>query len=222
MQLGAIEYMFFKNREDAGQRLCQSLNKYKEQDVVVYGLPRGGVVVAAEIAKYLHAPLELIFAHKIGHPQHPEYAIAAISESGYLVPSQDLPFSNTDWFEEEKQRQMKAMKDRRQRYLKGKRDIPVEDKIAILVDDGIATGLTMLAGIEELRSRNPKKIVVVAPVSPKSTADLIRTLADEFVGVEIEDDHFLGAVGAYFQEFGQVEDETVMDLLKNPFNQRDR
>lgn len=207
--------MFFKDRQDAGRQLCPLLKKYKDKDVVVYALPRGGVTVAAEIAKFLHAPLDLIFAHKIGHPQHQEFSIAAISESGHLKPSEQVPFAHTEWFEEEKVRQIEAIRKKRELYLKGRKAIPVKDKIAILVDDGIATGLTMQAGIEELKDKQPKKIIVAVPVSPQSTAELIKTMVDDFVGIEIEDYNFLGAVGAYFREFNQVEDDEVIKILNS-------
>jgi putative phosphoribosyl transferase len=209
--------MFFKNRQDAGDQLGHLLNKYKNTAVVVYALPRGGVPVAAEISKFLTAPLDLMFAHKIGHPNHLEFAIAAISESGHMVgPSSEWLLSlGNEWLKIEKEHQIKEIKRKREKYLKGREEISVKNKIAILVDDGMATGLTMQVGIKELKDREPKKIVVAVPVAPKSTADLIRTLVDEFVGNEIDDDNFLGAVGAYYEEFNQVEDEEVVEILNS-------
>ena len=207
--------MFFKNRQDAGRQLSQLLKKYKDTPVVVYALPRGGVTVAAEISKFLHAPLDLIFAHKIAHPSQPECAIGAISESGHMIePSEDvlLSFGN-EWLEREKANQIQQIKRRRQKYLHARNDSSVKNKVAILVDDGIATGLTMQAGIKELRDRHPQKIVVAVPVAPKSCANVIKQMADEFVGREIEDYNFLGAVGAYYDEFNQVEDEEVIQIL---------
>lgn len=207
--------MFFKDRRDAGRQLSQLLKKYKDKDVVVYALPRGGVVVAAEIAKFLHAPLDLLFAHKIGHPYQPEYAIAAVSESGHMIgPSGMLPSTEKAWLESEKEHQIEEIKRRREKYLKGKKEIPVKDKIAILVDDGIATGLTMQVGIKELKDRHPKEIVAAVPVAPRSTADLIEGMVDDFIGIEI-DDNFLGAVGAYYDEFDQVEDKEVIEILSD-------
>lgn len=209
--------MFFKNRQDAGRQLSLLLKEYKNTPVVVYALPRGGVVVAAEISRFLNAPLDLIFARKIGHPYQPEYAIAAISESGHLMGSSREPllsFGN-EWLEREKANQMKEIKRRREKYLKARKEISVQNKIAILVDDGIATGLTMQVGIKELKDRHPKKIVVAVPVAPKRTASLIKEMVDDYVGIEIDDADFLGAVGAYYEEFKQVEDEEVIEIL-NP------
>lgn len=214
--------MYFKNRQEAGKLLAQALIKYKGDDVVVYALPRGGVVTAAEIAKALNAPLDLILAHKIGHPYHPEYAIAAVSENGYIVGTErELQSLDKKWFETEKKHQMMELKRKREKYLKGKKEIPLENKIAILVDDGIATGLTMQAGILELKHRHPKKIVVAVPVAPKSTAELLKSQADEFIGLEVpEDFNFLGAVGAYYEDFSQTEDEEVIKILQNLSNEK--
>lgn len=209
--------MYFKDRQEAGKLLAKALMKYKDEDVIIYALPRGGVVVAAEIAKSLKAPLELILAHKIGHPYQTEYAIAAVSEGGHTVGNpREVHSIDKKWFESEKNHQMNEIKRKRTLYLKGRKEIPVKDKVAILVDDGIATGLTMEAGILELKHHQPKKIVVAVPVAPKSTADLIKTQADEFIGLEVpENYHFLGAVGAYYQNFSQTEDEEVIEILEN-------
>ncbi|KIA77196.1 putative phosphoribosyl transferase [Parachlamydia acanthamoebae] len=205
----------FKDRHDAGRQLAELLEKYKDKDVIVYALPRGGVVIAEEIAKFLHASLDLIFAHKIGHPYQEEYAIAAISEHGLIVEASDeLRFVDKKWFEKEKERQVLEMKRRRALYLKNIPKKSAKDKIAIIVDDGIATGLTMQAGIKELKSNQPKKIIAAVPVSPKSTAQLLASMVDEFVAIEIPPDgQFLGAVGAYYDEFYQVEDQEVIDIL---------
>ncbi len=213
--------MHFKNRQEAGQLLAQVLMKYKDQDVVIFALPRGGVVVAAEIAHALNAPLDLILAHKIGHPYQPEYAIAAISENGQVVSSsKNLQSVDKTWFESEKIHQIMELKRKRETYLKGKKEIPVKDKIAIIVDDGIATGATMQAGILDLKQRHPKQIIVAVPVAPKNTADLLKSQVNEFIGLVVDDDdHFLGAVGSYYRDFSQTEDEEVIDILKNQARQ---
>lgn len=208
--------MFFKNRQEAGRQLSQLLIKYKNTPVVIYALPRGGVSVAVEIARFLHAPMDLIFAHKITHPYQPEYAIAAVSESGHMIePSEELCLSfGNEWLKHQKTHQMNEIKRKREKYLKGRKDLSVENKIAILVDDGMATGLTMQVGISELKDRHPKKIIVAVPIAPKSTANLIKKMVDDFVGIEIDDEDFLGAVGAYYEEFNQVQDEEVIEIFK--------
>ncbi|MBA3236804.1 MAG: phosphoribosyl transferase [Parachlamydiaceae bacterium] len=207
--------VYFKDRRDAGKQLGHFLEKYKDHGVIVYGLPRGGVVVAEEVANFLHAPLDLIFAHKIGHPYQPEYAIAAVSESGHLVgASYELLTVGDAWLDSEKKSQLEQMQRRRSAYLGGKLDLPIKDKVAIIVDDGIATGLTMQVAIKELQGKHPKKIVVAVPVVPLRTAHLIQALGTEVVAVEIPEDYkFLGAVGAYYDEFYQVEDQEVISIL---------
>lgn len=205
-------YTLFKNRTDAGKKLAHMLKKYETEDVIVYALPRGGVVVAKEIAEALHAPMDLIFARKIGHPLSQEYAIGAISESGQVIGGSELTFFGEKWLNEQKKHQLEEIKRRRLLYLQNRPPLDPKNKIAILVDDGVATGLTMEAGILELKSFHPKKIVVAVPVAPKNTFDRLQALAGEAVGIEVSDD-FLGAVGAYYQEFSQVEDDEVINLL---------
>ena len=212
--------MYFQNRLDAGEKLTQLLEKYQGQEVVVYALPRGGVVVAEPIAKFLKAPLDFVLAHKIGHPRQPEYAIAAISESGHMVgnPS-ELAALDENWLEIAKQHEMQEIKRKRSFYLQDRAEIPVKGKIAIVVDDGIATGLTMQAGILELKEKKPKKIVVAVPVSPRATADLIAAQVDDFISVIIPEEYaFLGAVGAYYRQFNQVEDDEVIAILSSYSN----
>lgn len=199
----------FKDRSDAGKQLAHILNQYEGQDVIVYALPRGGVVVAKEIASALHAPLDLIFARKIGHPLNPEYAIGAISESGIVCGVESI---ESEWLKEQKAHQLREIKRRRLLYLRNRPSMDPKNKIAILVDDGVATGLTMEAGILELRSMHPKKIIVAVPVAPRDTFDRLKSLADEAVGIEIAND-FLGAVGAYYEEFSQVEDSEVVSYF---------
>ncbi len=208
--------MRFADRHDAGRRLAAVvLAKYRGSDVVVYALPRGGVVTGFEIARSLGAPLDLIITRKIGHPLQPEYAIAAVGEDGSMLGTErELEAIDAHWLEEEKKRQQKEIKRRHEVYLGGREAIPAEGKIAILVDDGIATGLTMRVGILELKHRHPKKIIVAVPVAPASTADLIRSEADELVALDIPaDGEYLGAVGAYYDDFQQVEDEEVISLI---------
>lgn len=207
--------MYFRDRRDAGRQLAQLLEKYKGIDAVVYALPRGGIVLAEEIANFLDAHIDLILAHKIGHPHQPEYAIGAVSESGHLIGNpHELELFGKEWLETAKQKQMDEIKRKRLLYLKGRKEIPVKGKIAIIVDDGIATGLTMQAGILELKDRHPKKIVVAVPVSPMDTANLIKSMADDFVSIVVPGNfEFLGSVGAYYDQFDQVDDSEVIEIL---------
>lgn len=208
------EVIRFRDRIDAGRRLAALLAKYRGQDAVVYALPRGGVPVAKVIAEALNCPLDLIIIRKIGHPGNPEYALGAVTEDGLLVVNEeDLARVDQEWFRAEMQRQIQEAKRRRELYLQGKKPITAAGKIAILVDDGIATGSTMLAAIKKVKKQNPGKTVVAVAVSPKETAEIFAAEVDEFVAVTIPD-IFWGAIGYYYDDFSQVSDAEVMDLLK--------
>jgi predicted phosphoribosyltransferase len=205
----------FRDRVDAGRRLAALLGKYKNQNAVVYALPRGGVPVGKEIARELNCPLDLIIIRKIGHPGNPEYALGAVAEDGQLVVNEeDLARVDKRWFEAEMEKQMQEAKRRRELYLKGKRPITAEGKIAIVVDDGIATGSTMLVAVKKVKQEKPEKIVVAVAVSPKERAQRFAREVDEFVAVTIPE-IFWGAIGYYYDDFSQVSDEEVMALLKN-------
>lgn len=206
--------MRFKDRKSAGQKLAQALIKYKNKDSIVYALPRGGVIVGAEVAKILHLPLDLVITRKIGHPNQPEYAIAAVAENGHMVKNvSELASVDEKWFKEEVEKQRLEAVRRRQKYLPGRLPLSAEGKITILVDDGIATGLTLKAAIAELKHFHPKKIIVAVPVSPQQTAEEIKKEVNEFVALDTPKD-FLGSIGAYYDYFPQVSDEEVIELVK--------
>lgn len=204
----------FADRSEAGRKLAEKLKKYRDRDVVVYALPRGGVVVGAEIAKRLHAPLDLIIVRKVGHPYNPEYALCALSENTHMVCNEEeLAEVDKKWFEVQVQNERREAKRRREVYLEGRKPIAAKGKIAIIVDDGVATGLTMFVAILEIKHQNPKRIVVAVPVAPADTADQIKSKVDEFVALEIPE-IFLGAIGAYYKFFPQVSDEEVIKLMQ--------
>lgn len=206
--------MYFTDRTDAGKQLAEKLTKYAEQRVVVYGLPRGGVITAYEIAKKLRAPLDLIITRKIGHPYEPEYAIAALSENGKIVENKrELERVSHEWFEDEVKKQHDEIQRRRKLYLGDRKRQTVKGKIAILVDDGIATGLTMEAAIKDIKHRHPKKIIVAVPVIPLDVAEKLKKEVDKFVTLDAEK-YFFGGIGGYYQNFPQVPDEEVVYLLR--------
>jgi len=206
--------MRFKNRIEAGQKLAQALAEYQGQGAAVYALPRGGVVLGHEIAKKLGAPLDLVITRKIGHPLEREYAVCAIAEDGHtLCDEAELALLDKKWLKNEFEKEQKEAKRRRKVYLEDRKPLSAENKIAIIVDDGIATGLTMLLAISEIKHQRPRKIVVAVPVVPKDIAPKIKKEADELVVLEIPE-IYLYAVGAYYENFPQVEDEEVIELLK--------
>lgn len=207
---------YFNDREDAGNKLAELLEKYREKDAVILALPRGGVVIGKTIAKKLNLPLGLVVVRKIGHPYNPEYGIAAISENGKIVKDElEVENIDPDWFREESDRQLEEAKRRRERYWGDQKPIDLKNKIAILIDDGLATGLTMMAAIAEVKDQNPSKIIVASPVSPSDTASKIEMMVDEFIAVSIPDP-FIGAIGSYYEYFPQISDEEVIELLKDP------
>lgn len=207
--------MRFKDRRDAGVQLAEALVKYQGKAVAVLALPRGGVVLGAEIARKLHVPLDLLITKKIGHPRDPEYAIGAVAESGEpIYDPEELRKVDPAYLETEVLRMRQEIKRRRQTYLGDAVQQNVTGKIVILVDDGIATGLTMMAAIREISQRRPQKIVLAIPVIPGDIADLLKTMADELATLKI-DEYFLGSVGAYYEYFDQVDDREVIDLLKS-------
>lgn len=208
--------MLFANRQGAGRMLGEKIaGKYRNMDVVVCGMPRGGVVVAAEVAKELGAPLTITTARKIGHPDAPEYAIAAVTETGALIENEaEVASLPTVWFEHAVQYETAEAKRRALTYLHG-HTVSVTGKIAILVDDGVATGLTLRAGILGLRAQKPAKLVVAVPVIPATVAERVRKEVDDLIALDIpSDDAFLGAVGAYYGQFEQTTDDDVIKLLK--------
>ena len=207
--------MRFRDRTDAGIRLANALAKYQGEDLIIYALPRGGVPLGVEIAKRLNAPLDLLITKKIGHPRNPEYAIGAITEDGDPVCNQEeVEWVDRQWLEEETARMRLEIKRRREKYFGEIVQHPIEGKTVIIVDDGIATGYTMFASINEIKKRKPSKIVVAIPVTPEDIANKLRSIVDDLVSVQI-DPFYLGAVGAYYDDFSQVEDEEVIALLKS-------
>lgn len=206
--------MIFKNREDAGEKLAGMLSEYTNKDVVVYALPRGGVVIGAEVADKLNAPLDLIIPRKIGHPDNPEYAIGATSSNGHTVYGEDAEFIDKNWLASQVFLQKEEAVRRRKVYLGEMPPISPVGKTAILVDDGIATGLTMEVGIMDLKARKPAKIVVAVPLAPPDTAEKLADEVDEFMAYYIPE-KFSGAVGSYYEEFLPVEDNQVVSIMNS-------
>lgn len=205
--------MQFQDRREAGQLLAIKLDKYKSQEAVVFALPRGGVVLGVEIAKHLHVPLDLVIPRKIGHPGYSEYAVCAITEGGHLIcNSAEAAQLEPIWLQQAAASAQKEAKRRRQRYLSGRPAVEAGGKLAIIVDDGIATGLTMMAAIKDVKAKRPSKILLAIPVLPSNIAKDLAKMADEIVALDMPE-FYLGSVGSYYREFAQIEDEEVIKLL---------
>lgn len=215
--------MRFKDRAEAGQRLAEGVQKvlanHPGERAIVYALPRGGVVLGAAIAEKLHLPLDLVITRKIGHPQNPEYAICAVAEDGdYICNPTEQALVDQNWLEAEFKKEQEEARRRRLLYVGEEKALSPENAIAILVDDGIATGLTMWLAINEIKHYLPKRIIVAVPVVSADTADRLRAEVDGLVALDVPE-LYLGAVGAYYDNFPQVSDEEVVELLrevKNP------
>ncbi|KPK71936.1 MAG: phosphoribosyl transferase [Acidithiobacillales bacterium SM23_46] len=206
--------MRFRDRTDAGKQLSAALSEYRGEAGVVLALPRGGVVLGIEVAEGLGMPLDLVIPRKIGHPQQPEYAIAAVAESGELAANEaEVRRVDPDWFRNAVDREQAEAKRRRQLYLGGRAPLPLAGKLAILVDDGIATGLTMFAAIRDVKQRSPARTVVAVPVAPADTVAQLRREVDAVVTLD-DGEYFLGAVGAYYDDFPQVSDSEVVALMQ--------
>jgi putative phosphoribosyl transferase len=207
----------FADRAEAGRRLAEELRRFKPEHPVVLALPRGGVPVAYEVAKALAAPLDLVLVRKIGAPFQPELAIGAVvdGERPELVINRDLiedcriPQSYLD---KERERQLAEIERRRRLYLGDRPRTPVQDRTAIVIDDGIATGATMEAALHATRNAGPRRLVLAVPVAPPDTIERLRPEVDEVVCLMMP--AFLGAIGSFYRDFRQLDDDEVIQLLE--------
>lgn len=205
--------MSFENRRDAGRRLARLLEPHVHRPAVVYALPRGGVPLAVDVALGLRLPLDLVMARKIGHPQQPEYAVGAVTETGVPVIAPHMEHQlDPGWLARRVAEERAEAQRRRKVYGGGHPRLSAAGKCAILVDDGIATGLTMEAAIDEIRGDAPRWLVVATAVAPREAATRFAALCDDFVAVEIPE-HYAGSVGAYYESFPQLSDQAVLDEL---------
>ncbi len=203
--------MLFRNRLEAGRKLAKKLANYKnKKDVIVLGIPRGGVEVAFAVAKLLHVELSIVVTKKIGHPFNPELAIGAVSPDNYII---DEDYKDKEGYAKKAIKELNAeIKKRYRKYTQGK--LPqLKSKIVIVVDDGLATGHTMLAAIKYARSKKPKKLIAAVPVSSQEAYENIKKLADKIICLDIPINFF--AVGNFYQEFGQLTDEDVISCLRD-------
>jgi putative phosphoribosyl transferase len=205
----------FPNRIEAGRILAEKLEKYADRDdVIVLGLPRGGVPVANEVAKRLRAPLDVFIVRKLGVPGFEELAAGAIASGGVRVLNEDvmraIPHAD-EAIETITARETTELQRREQIYREGRPAPELRDRIAILVDDGLATGATMRAAVKALRERGAAKIVVAVPVGPPDTCHEIEEQADETICLSMPE--FFQAVGQYYDDFSQTTDEDVRELL---------
>jgi putative phosphoribosyl transferase len=212
-----LRQALFANRSEAGRVLAQRLLGFKSERPVVLALPRGGVPLGFEVARMLEAPLDLVLVRKIGAPFQSELAIGAVVNgtraemilNEEMVREFQIPES---YLAEESARQLAEIERRRKLYLGGRARAPVEDCTAIVVDDGIATGATMQAALRATRRANPKRLVLAVPVAPPDTIEQLRPQADEVVCLATP--RLFHAIGTFYEDFRQVTDEQVVELLR--------
>lgn len=199
----------FRDRVEAGALLAAKLKKYKNDPGIVLAVPRGGVPVAYAVAKELDFPIEVVLTKKIGHPMNKEYAIGAASLTDYFV----IPHENVseEYIQEELKLIRANLKKMYARFMGDKEPADIKDKTVIVIDDGIATGNTLLGTVHVLRKSKPGKIVIGVPVASKSAMKKLSTEVDEVVAVMVPDE-FHG-VGAFYEDFEQVSDEEVLFYL---------
>lgn len=206
---------YFVSRQEAGQALARALAKYRGEQAVVLALPRGGVVLGAEICRELNLPLGVVLVRKIGHPAYSEYAIGAVAEDQPpIYNSDEVELIDKSWLKQAEDKAHNLIKNRRTMYYGDELQPPdIKGKTAIIVDDGIATGLTMQAAIMAVRNKDPQKIVIAVPVASEESISTLEELADEIIVLE-DSRYFLDAIGAHYLNFEQVSDEEVTDLLQ--------
>jgi putative phosphoribosyl transferase len=203
-----------KDRIEAGLLLSEKLKKYQNSDTIVLAVPRGGVPVGYVIAKSLHLPLDIVLSKKIGHPNNKEFAIGAVSSDSMILD--DHPNIPKKYIDDEIIRLRQLIKEKYELYMGNRKPLDIKGKNIILVDDGIATGNTLLASINMLRKKNPAKIIVATPVIPYDNVPVFEKNTDEFVYL-IASKYFRG-VGGFYEEFNQVEDAEVIELLGIPIS----
>ena len=205
--------MLFKNREEAARRLAVKLAKYRGLNPLILAIPRGAVPMGRILAEELDGELDVVLVRKIGAPGNPELAIGSVAESGETVASPwaeeaGIPQS---WVEQEARRQLAILKQRRRLYTPDRLAADPAERVVIVLDDGVATGATLLAALEQVRARGPRKLIAAMPVAPEEAVAKLARVADEVVCLSSPEPFF--AVSLFFDDFSQVTDDEVVALL---------
>lgn len=204
--------MRFKDRTDAGKQLAKKVQLNEVDKAVVLALPRGGIPLGVSIANEYDIPLDVVLAKKITHPMHPEFAIGAVAEGGEPILN-DRAHVKQEWIDAELPHVRAEIKRRRDLYDQVLTKQSLKNKEVLIVDDGIATGMTVLAAIQAVKQKQAKRITVAVPIIPRETFVELDELVDDVYYVEIPK-QFLGAVGAYYQHFPQLSDDKVTEILR--------
>ncbi len=208
--------MIYKDRRDAGQKLVPLLEKFKNnKDTIVIALPRGGVIIADEIASNLNLSLDIVVPRKVGSPFSEEFAIGAISEQGEPILHNDVIAGygiGEEYISETIERELKESNRRQTLYRQGKSPLNLAGKTVIIVDDGVATGATMMAGITSVKEKGPETVIVAVPFLPPEALSKFQKEVSEVIYLEVPE--YLGAVGEFYERFDQVSDSEVIDILE--------
>ena len=208
--------MPFRDRDDAGRRLAEALLAHAGEPAVVYALPRGGVPVAAHVAERLHAPLDLVLVRKIGVPYQPELAMGALADGGapIIIRNEDVIQAaevTESVFQAVCARERAEIERRRKLYLGSRARPDPAGRLAIVVDDGVATGATTRAALRAVRNLRPAKLILAVPVAPTDALELLRAETDELIC--LEDYRSFGAIGFFYEDFRQIDDDEVIAIL---------
>ena len=205
----------FEDRKEAGRLLAAALKGFRGKDTVVLGIPRGGMVVAGEIAGALNSGLDIVLSRKLGCPGNPELAIGSVGEDGRLFLNQDLAFrvgADETYIETEKARQLSEIKNRVRLFRQFKAKVSLEGKTVIVTDDGVATGSTMQAALWASGRENPKRLIAAIPVGAGESVRFLADYANEVIVLRLPRD--LYAIGQFYRHFDQTSDEEVLEILK--------
>ncbi len=193
--------------------MAEALKSFVSQECVVYAIPRGGVILGEAVARKLNCPLDLVITRKVGHPNNAEYAVCVVAEDGHEVCDEaEVVGIDKDWLERRKVEERGEARRQRLAYLKGRVRPSVTGKTAIVVDDGVATGMSLIAALREARELKPSRLIAAVPVMPAEFLNRLKQECDEVVCPNI-DHAYLGSVGAYYESFPQVTDEEVKKAL---------
>lgn len=210
----------FDSRNDAARQLAKALARYRGRNPLVLAIPRGAVAMGKVLADELGGELDVVLVRKLRSPFSPEFAVGAVDESGWTYVADHAARSGADaaYLEREKEAQLETLRRRRAQYTPARPPIDAKDRIVIVVDDGLATGASMIAALHAARAKQPQRLICAVPVAAPDSLERVRPLADEVACLEAPEEFY--AVGQFYRNFPQVEDDEVVAILAQRSKQR--